>query len=184
MVNIQKLQGFTLIELMITLVVAAILLSLSVPSFQTTIRNSRTVTNANQLIATLHLAKSEAIKRGLQVSIRHKGTTDNVWEGGWDIFADVNADGSFNDDGDTNLCETGEDCLIKTTSFLSNGYTLRTTNYAEWMAYLANGMPASIGLTNDTFRLCDDLADTTTSKAIIVNRTGRVRTQTTTASCP
>lgn len=184
MVNIQKTQGFTLVELMITLVVAAILLSLAVPSFQTIIRNSRTATNANKLIATLHLAKSEAIKRGLQVTVRRKSTTSNVWEEGWDVFSDINGNGAFNDNGDTNLCEAGEDCLIKTTSALTNNFTLRTTNYTDWMAYLANGMTTSSGLTNDTFRLCDDLADTTTSKAITVNKTGRVRSETTTASCP
>lgn len=59
--------GFTLIELMITIVVLAVLLGIAVPSFQETIRLNRTAAVNNDLIAALQLARSEAIRRGQAV---------------------------------------------------------------------------------------------------------------------
>jgi type IV fimbrial biogenesis protein FimT len=54
--------GFTLVELLITITVAAVLLAIAVPSFQTTLVRSRLATQANDLIAGINLARSEAIK--------------------------------------------------------------------------------------------------------------------------
>ncbi|HYQ91031.1 MAG TPA: prepilin-type N-terminal cleavage/methylation domain-containing protein, partial [Candidatus Competibacteraceae bacterium] len=50
--------GFTLIELMAIITIAAILLVIGVPSFQETMRNNRVATQANQLISALTLARS------------------------------------------------------------------------------------------------------------------------------
>jgi type IV fimbrial biogenesis protein FimT len=63
-----KAHGMTLVELMITLAVAAILISVAVPSFNTMIRNHRLSTQANEMIAAIHLARSEAVKRNINVS--------------------------------------------------------------------------------------------------------------------
>lgn len=178
--------GFTLVELMITLTIAGILLTVGVPSFQSMIRNNRTATNANNLVTALNLARSEAIKRGVQVVVQRKGAISRNWDSGWEVFTDIDADGVLDDDGDTSLCESGEDCLVRTYDPLTTGYTLRSGgNFDDWVAYLPSGLSrGSSGLANDTFRLCDDSASTTTSRAIVVSVSGRPMTQTGTDSCP
>jgi len=179
-------QGFTLIELMVTVVITIILLTSAVPSFLDLIIKDRTITSANTLVTALNLARSESIKRGVQVSLKRKSATSKEWESGWDVFTDIDADGTLDDDSDTNLCESGEDCLLRTYGSLPTGYTLRSGgNYANWIAYLPSGLSrGSSGLANDTFRLCDADADTAKSRAISVNASGRPRTATGTASCP
>ena len=183
--------GFTLIELMVTIAIAAILLGVAIPNFSTVISGNRLTTQTNELAAALNLARSEAIKRGIQVSIRRLGSTNQVWENGWDVFTDTNGNGTLNDDGDTSLCEAGEDCLLKTYGALPQGYTLRTsTNFSCWIAYLpdgtskGSGSACTGGLGSDTFRLCDNAQTITRSKSITILATGRSRVSSSADSCP
>lgn len=66
--------GFTLIELMVTIFVAAILMAIAVPSFQHITTSSRLTTTANSLVSALHVARMEAIKRNADVEFC--GTVD------------------------------------------------------------------------------------------------------------
>ena len=61
--------GFTLLELIIVLAILAILLSWSIPSLQQSIRNNSVLAQGNELIAMLHFAKSEALRRNTDVPI-------------------------------------------------------------------------------------------------------------------
>lgn len=185
-ISLKPPQGFTLIELLTTVIIAGILLAIAVPSYQEFIRKNHTITQTNNLVSSLNLARSEAIKRGIQVTIRRKGIASQVWDTGWDVFTDINGDGTLTDDADINLCETGEDCLLRTYGALPNGYTLRTgANYDDWVAYLPSGLSrSSSGTANDTFRVCANNADISKSRAVAVSVSGRPRTSTGTASCP
>ncbi len=190
--KLTPIRGFTLVELLVTISIAAILLALAIPSFTETIANNRLSSNANELVTALNFARSEAVKRGLQVTILHKGSTNQQWEEGWDIFVDNDGNGALNDDGDTSLCETGEDCLLRTYEPLPEGYTLRSGgNYACWVAYLPDGLSRGSGSTcaggnlpTNTFRLCDSYASTTRARSIVTNNVGRVKIDMGTASCP
>lgn len=178
-------QGFTLIELMVTVAVAAIVMGLAVPSFNETVRSSRLTTSANDWVSTLNFARSEAIKRSAPVSVKRNGATSQRWEGGWDVFVDINGNGAFNGDGDTDLCEAAEDCLLKTYAALPPGYTLRSGNssYKDYATYLAGGI--SKNQVNEVFRLCDNTQDTNASRTISVNVVGRPTTAVgNAASCP
>lgn len=62
-------RGFTLIELMVTLAVMAIIAGMAFPSLRDFIINSRVTTQTNEFIAALGYARSEAIKRGLDVMV-------------------------------------------------------------------------------------------------------------------
>jgi len=76
----KKHTGFTLVELMITLVIAAILLAVAIPSFKTLFESNRLATQANELIGVVNLARSEAIKRGANVTIQASaGGFQNGW---------------------------------------------------------------------------------------------------------
>ncbi len=180
-----KKHGFTLIELLITIIIAGVLLGIGVPSYQQFVRKNNITTNTNTLVSALNLARSEAIKRGVQVTLQRKGSTANEWDSGWDIYTDLNGDGTLDDDSDANLCEAAEDCLLRTYASLPTGYTLRTgDNFKDWLGYLPSGRSVSSGLSNDTFRLCAYDADKDNSRAIIVSSSGRPRTGKGTASCP
>ena len=102
-------KGFTLIELMVTLVVAAILLTVAIPSFQSIVQNNRLITQANELITGINLTRSEAIKRGKSITIcsANAGLTacsaSTDWAvNGWIMFIDENGDSTV-DAGDTIL---------------------------------------------------------------------------------
>ena len=90
-------RGFTLIELIITLAIAVIVMAIGVPSFQEMMRNNRAATHANEILTGLNFARSEAVKRGVIVSLcpsadqaSCSGADD--WAGGWIAFVNPNGD--------------------------------------------------------------------------------------------
>jgi len=66
-------RGFTLVELLVTLVVAGLLLAVAVPSFNRLMVSSRLTTFANELVGRLALARTEAVKRGYTVQFNTDG---------------------------------------------------------------------------------------------------------------
>ena len=84
-------RGFTLLELMITLTVAAILLGVGVPSFVDMVRSNRAATNINELSTAFAIARSEAIRRGANVRVCRSSdgaTCGASWADGWIVFVD------------------------------------------------------------------------------------------------
>lgn len=66
--------GFTLVELLVTLVIAGLLMALAVPSFNRLMLSSRLTTQANNAVNLLTYARAEAVKRGVDVQISADGT--------------------------------------------------------------------------------------------------------------
>ena len=89
-------RGFTLIELLVVLTISAILLAVGVPIFITTIAQTRATDAANSLVASIELARAEAIRRGEQVFLcRAESTaptgcaTAGDWADGWVVWSNV-----------------------------------------------------------------------------------------------
>ncbi|MDO3380793.1 GspH/FimT family pseudopilin [Gilvimarinus algae] len=87
-----KNKGFTLIELMVTLVVAAIFMAIAMPNFSTLIVNGRSDGLGEELAAVLQATRAEAVKRGRRVSLcasNADGTgCAGDWANGWLMFVD------------------------------------------------------------------------------------------------
>lgn len=94
-------RGFTLLELLVTLMVAAVLLTAGVPSFVDTIRNNRATANANELVTAFSIAHSEAIRRGARVSVCSSADGESCggsWADGWIVVSDNAASGAPDED--------------------------------------------------------------------------------------
>ena len=94
----KKQAGYTIIELMVVLAVVAIVLSVGLPRINVVIEGNAMVANSNNLLAGVHVARSQAIKRNQRVTIcradakemaekNYKCLTDaNGWDTGWFVF--------------------------------------------------------------------------------------------------
>ena len=96
--NLGTNAGFTLLELMVTVSIAAVLLAVGVPSYVTLIDNNRVTSQANDMLYSVNMARSEAIKRGTEVRLVSVAGSD--WSGGWNLVADTNNDSDFEDPAD------------------------------------------------------------------------------------
>ena len=93
--RIRVCSGFTLIELMITVSILGILLGIGLPSFVTFINNNKITAEANSLIYSFHMARSEAIKRGTDVQVSLAFINDRSWPSGWKVIADTNVNHGY-----------------------------------------------------------------------------------------
>ncbi len=94
----RKAAGFTLIELLIGLVVLAILLAAAIPAFRTFIQNNRLDSQANNFVAAAQLARAEALKRGVDVTIcsSNNGTScGGNFRDGWIVIVDPGGANEF-----------------------------------------------------------------------------------------
>lgn len=153
---LKKVQGFTLIELMVVVAIAGIVVAIGIPNFSTTISNSRLTTNINDFVAALNFARSEAVKRNQNVVV---GKTGNNWEDGWQVFVDVDNSNAFSP-GDEEL---------KIYSMLDNGHTLRG-QAPSYVVYNSTGQTQSV----QQFIICAKSTPTANSaKLLILNASGR-----------
>ena len=158
--------GFTLIELMVTIAVAAILITVAVPSMRTFVQNGRINTEVNDLLADINFARSEAIKRRTNVSICKSinGTTCTVggvdWENGRLIFVDPAANGAV-DIGDTILRFRGALGGSDTTLFSTT----------DSIVFAPNGTYAGAGGT--TFLIFCDGRGPSKGKSVTINTVGQ-----------
>lgn len=169
-------KGFTIIELLVTIAIAGILVAVAMPSFTSSIKSNRLTAINNDLVSALNLARSEAVKRNQQVVVRRDAAG---WDDGWQVFVDIDRDSSagnddvFNDNGDTTLCESGEDCLLRDYPKLPTGnYTLQTNNFTNFVRYTPTGQISLAG--GGTFAFCEN-NDVTTSREIVITATGRAQ---------
>lgn len=85
--------GFTLIELLMALAIAAIVVTLGIPSFQETMRSNRLTTQANDLVTAINLARAEAVKRRSTVTVcasANQTTCAGSWSAGFIVLDDAN----------------------------------------------------------------------------------------------
>lgn len=163
---LHRQRGFNMLELMLTVSIATIVLSVGVPSFTQMVQNNRIITQTNSLLGTLNVARAEALKANEQVTVcksEDNATCANglAWRDGWIVFIDNDANGTRG---------AGE-TLLWTSPGLEGANTLTSAAFDNFIAFAPNGM--SVGSTANAgfFRLCDDrgIAE---AMDITVRRTG------------
>ena len=165
--------GVTLIELLVVLAVSAILLAVGVPSFASLIQSTRLTSATNELVASLSLARSEAIKRSgravMCVSATGTSCAGRGWHEGWLVFHDANGNARL-DTGEVVVMRRGP--LSAGLQVTSEGSTARYVSYAP-----SGGTKQVNGAWQaGTLTLCDTSRTAGPGRKVIISSTGRVRT--------
>lgn len=165
-----KIKGYSLIELLIVMSIAGILVALSAPAFQDTIEAANTNSQIKVMLTTLNLARSEAIKRGQDVSICASpdgaDCDADTWSDGWMVFVDNNDDA----DGDVGSVDAGDE-VIRVYDSLGAASTM--TFSVDIFAYNSLGFSATGG--NQTFLLCPASGNSANARSIDIGPSGRGR---------
>lgn len=80
--SVTRFKGFSLIELMVVISIVAIMAALAAPGFSSLIADQRVKVTAGELHSSLLRARSEAMKRGTNVTLSPKSSS---WANGWQI---------------------------------------------------------------------------------------------------
>jgi len=163
-------QGVTLIELLVTLSLIAIVLSLAAPSFRELMLNNQRASHINAMMASLNLARAEAAKRGAEAVVcitdgaspPDCDTGATQWEDGWLVVVDRDKDGT--------VTRADGDLILEAHEALQRGVTFRGNANVSWrVPYSSRGTS-----TNGTLTLCDSRGQGS-ARGIVVYYTGRPR---------
>ncbi len=172
----QRGRGFTLMETLITLAVASIVLTAAVPAMQDFVVRNRMSTEVNAFIASLYLARNEAVKRSQDVKICP--TTDNktcnggnIWGGidsngtpiGWMVFQDVNNNDSV---------DSATDALLQQNPPPPKRFLIKGDSGRPDAQFQSTGQAAAFS--NNTFVFCD-MDNVAKTRKIYLSNDGRVR---------
>lgn len=161
-----KQTGFTLIELMVTMTVGAVLMAVGVPSMRNFQRNSELASASNNLIAAVNVARGEAMKRGTNAMVIPKQTSG--WDSGWVVFVDQDRDGKYNPSADITIFEQS----LPTDTFLA------VSGSAAYLLFDGSGYAKTTGggFAATTLMIKrTDVSDFDQVRYIKVAQTGRVR---------
>ncbi len=166
-------RGFTLVELVMVLAVMAVLVTFAVPSLRSLMDSSKLTAASNSLLSSMHLARSEAIKRGTRVVLCK--TADGVvcaerggWEQGWMVFHDINNNGE----------RDGNEVVIQRIEPLAASLRLTgNSTVARYVSFISTGGTKLIsgGFQAGTLTVCNHSASE--ARQIVLNAVGRPRVQ-------
>jgi type IV fimbrial biogenesis protein FimT len=148
--------GFSLVELMVVIMVAAVLMAIGVPSYRYVTNSNRMSGEVNGLLGDLQFARSEAIKEGVTVTVcpssvdQKSCVASSTWDRGWIVTSSVltppvlrvqqpfaNTNDSFTSDNNVVSVTFDRDGFAHTTPVPPKGYfTVKLTtipNTAQWM---------------------------------------------------
>ena len=160
----QQHGGFSLYELLMTLALAALLVSIGLPSFSSLLARNRQAVEINALFHAFHLARKQSIMRRKVVSLcpSRDGETcldDKDWSTGWIMFENTDRDSPPHVDPGEMVLRAHD--VSDSVRIIANrkGFTLRATFKRA---------------TNGTFVICDT-QNRAAAKGLIVSYTGRPR---------
>lgn len=158
----QRQSGFTLLEMLISMVVLAVFLGAAIPSFGNLLKNNRLEAEQMDLIAAIALARSEAAKRGVPVTLSalQPITAGNEFSNGWVVWVDNNGDGSYQAGTET----------IRVHQALSSDLKISATTTE--IAFLPSGFrryhDANGNVTQAALTVCDDRHNSTGAQITVL----------------
>ncbi len=172
--------GFTLYELLITLLVIGVILSLGVPNLQEFSANNRITAIANDMHSSFLLARSEAARARAPVTICTSNIpldpnpicTGTLWDEGWIVFIDQNGD----------LLRDPGDALLRAHPPIDDAVSITTNNFSDYFSFAPTGLGRGdvFGLPSVTSaRICDDRGNTvvaggwSAARILVVTPVGR-----------
>ena len=177
-----KQNGFTLVELMVTIAVLVVTLAIGIPAWDSMLANNRAVSQANMFVTAINLAKSEAISQGMPVTVCANASATNVtessltcatsgtntWANGWFVFQDPDND-SVRDSGET---------VLKLWQALEPGSNIDDGGRFN-IRYTSTGQNSG---TAATFELTQDNTKGNQTRCLYLNTVGQIRVEK--AACP
>ncbi|MBT8152171.1 MAG: GspH/FimT family pseudopilin [Gammaproteobacteria bacterium] len=158
--------AYSLIELLLSLLIVAVLASFAAPSFKDFIDSARVDAQQEMLRKAIYRTRSSAIYSKKIVSLCPYGESGcgALWEQGMMIFTDANNNGEIDP----------EDTLLERIYFKPGSYRIswRASARKNYLRYSPTGMARAFG----RFTICDKSDDLRLARTIVVNRQGRTRT--------
>lgn len=176
-------RGFSLIEVLVTLLVLSVLGSLSVVAFRSVGNSMKLTAATNSFITNLNLARSEAIKRNQRTVLckSQDGVSCNSsggWHQGWIVFRDSNNNGER---------EPGESVVWRVEDLPAEVRVNGNLAVSRYVSYSPTGDTRLLSgaFQAGTVTVCNESLARTDARQIVLNAVGRVRVQRTTVdSCP
>lgn len=175
-------RGLTLVELMITLVILSVTVTLATPAMQQLLHGSRLRTETSRLLDAINLARSEAVFRNTPVSLcpsamAASGLPDCGGElaGGWIVFTNRNRDA---------VVDAGSDEVLGAFESIPPGY--RLTNLAGTRAAddLITYLPDGSSRRNLSLLICPPDSQRAQPWTVVLNTVGRARAARGEGRCP
>ena len=175
-IKIKSSQGFSLIELVITVFMLIILLTVGIPAFNNINQENSLAEISNRFISSIILARSEAISKNQNIimcqtnDLRTACDNDGNWEDGWVVWNDL--------DGDNIIEELNEANQVEIISFedrLRTGYTITALNnqFVNRITFDSSGQATGDGGNAlELFQLCDPQLNNDRTRLIYLNGVG------------
>jgi type IV fimbrial biogenesis protein FimT len=168
----QRMAGVTLIELMTSVSLVAILMAIAVPSYKYVTNANRLAGEVNGLLGDMQFARGQAIKEGQNVVICSSsdgatcatGGNNTSWKSGWIVFSDVNANGSV---------DAGETVRRVQNAFNSSD-TFNADNNVSAVSFNREGFAPGGNIV--TIKLHDSTADPKWTRCLKINIVGMLMT--------
>jgi type IV fimbrial biogenesis protein FimT len=173
MAAMNKLSGFTLVEMLISVAVATILLTIGIPSFRYVTNSNRIAAEINGLLGDMQFARSEAVKEGLPVTVcvssnstACDGFNVNTWQNGWIVFSDANGDAAV----------SAGDVILRVQKPFSSTDTFRATNNVGAVTFNREGYANGIA-TGTSIQLHDATSNNSWTRCLSVSLVGMMASQ-------
>ena len=169
-----KQSGATLMELMVVLAIAAILLAVAIPGFASLYQASLLSSVTNELVSSLHLTRSEAIKRRSRAVMCPSATGTSCagsggWHQGWVVFHDPNNNAAL---------DAGETVILARPGLPAGFRVTGNAPVSRYVSYTPAGGAKLISgaFQAGTLTLCNDSGAGNAARQSVISSTGRPRT--------